>query len=165
MTEMSPGVLCPSARSDMRDARIVGMIAGEPETPRIAYLAPGVVVPDAALTALGALEPAEVFRFAAGCEEHRCAHFAAGQCSLAERVVRQLPEVVELVPRCQIRAACRWFAEQGAAACRRCPQVVTLIPPGDSPLHRAASPPVFPSQLPPDMSPEAHLSGSVAPPA
>jgi len=33
---------CPSAQPDMEDARIIGMLSGTPEEPRVAYLAPGV---------------------------------------------------------------------------------------------------------------------------
>jgi hypothetical protein len=146
---MSPrpttGLTCPSAQPDMAGARIIGVLAGTPEAPEIAYLAPDAQVDASVLHHLGPLEPTEVFRFAASCEEHRCSHFAAGRCSLARRIVEQLPEVVELLPRCQIRATCRWFAEEGSAACRRCPQVVTRIPKADDALNRAA--------LPPEMSP------------
>ena len=80
-----------------------------------------------------------MFRYAARCEEHRCGHFDGTRCSLAARIVEQLPEVVELLPRCQIRPTCRWFAERGGAACRRCPQILTMIPKGDDPINRAAA--------------------------
>ena len=29
------------------------------------------------------------------------------------------------VPRCAIRRTCRWFAQEGAAACHACPFVIT----------------------------------------
>jgi hypothetical protein len=49
-----------------------------------------------------------------------------------------LPEVVDILPACQVRRSCRWYAEQGGAACRRCPQVVTMIPKLDDALNRVA---------------------------
>lgn len=116
------------------------MIAGDPGAPGIAYLPPGVSVDESVASHLGGLSPTEVFRYGADCEEHRCAHFDGDRCSLAKRIVTQLPEVVQILPRCQIRATCRWFAEEGGAACRRCPQIVTMIPKSDNAINRVATP-------------------------
>lgn len=123
----------------MEGARIMGMLAGTAEEPRIAYLASGVTVDKTVAEHLGDLSPTQVFRYAARCEEQRCAHFDGAHCSLAARIVDQLPEVVEILPRCQIRPTCRWYAERGAAACRRCPQIVTMIPKRDDPINRVAA--------------------------
>ncbi len=136
--------MCPSAQPDMEGARIIGVVSGEPDSPQIAYLERGVEVDLSVTSQLGELAPTEVFRFAAKCETSRCCHFDGSRCALAGRIVEQLPEVVDLLPRCQIRPTCRWFAEQGGVACRRCPQIVTMIPRGDDALNRAARPgPVF----------------------
>jgi hypothetical protein len=141
MHPVAQDLTCPSAQPDMEGARIIGVIGGTPEAPQIAYLEHGVAIDESVARGLGGLEPTEVFRYAAKCERGRCSHFADGRCSLASRIVDQLPEIVDLLPRCQIRATCRWFAEQGGAACRRCPQVVTRIPKRDDALNRAATPP------------------------
>ena len=98
--------LCPSAQPDMEEARIFGLLSGTPDEPRIAYLAPGVQVDQDATVQLGAVSPTEAFRFAAVWESHRCAHFDGNQCSLGQRIVSQLPEVVDLLPVCQIRHRC-----------------------------------------------------------
>jgi len=132
--------MCPSAQPDMEGARIIGVLSGEPDAPQVAYLERGVEVDLSVTDQLGELAPSEVFRFAAKCETSRCCHFDGSRCALAGRIVNQLPEVVDLLPRCQIRPTCRWFAEQGGAACRRCPQIVTMIPRGDDALNRAARP-------------------------
>lgn len=116
------------------------MLSGSAEEPRVAYLPKGVELDVAAARSLLPQTPTKAFRFAAHCESERCLHFAAGRCSLAERVVRQLPEVVDALPPCQIRSGCRWYAEQGAAACRRCPQVITMIPRHDDAMNRVALP-------------------------
>ena len=133
-------LLCPSAQPDMEDARIIGVLGGTPDAPRIAYLPANVTIDNGVAGQLGELAPTEVFRFAAKCEEHRCAHFGGGRCSLAQRIVEQLPEIVEALPPCQVRAGCRWYAERGSAACRRCPQVITMIPKREDALNRAAMP-------------------------
>ena len=129
---------CPSAQPDMVDARVFGLISGPPEEPRISYLEQWVVVEVEALAALQPLAPTHVFRFAARCEESRCSHHDGVRCDLGRRVVEMLEPVVEAAPLCVIRPTCRWFAEQGAEACRRCPQVVTMIPEADDALNRAA---------------------------
>jgi hypothetical protein len=72
------------------------------------------------------LKPTEVFRLAATCAEHKCPHFDGADCRLATRVAKMLPPVVDSLPPCVIRKECRWFSQEGAAACMRCPQVTTL---------------------------------------
>ena len=127
----------------MAGARIIGVLDGSATEPRVAFLGPGVrLEPDAAARAAAPMPPTEVFRYAAVCEQSHCQHFGAGRCALAKRIVDQLEPVVDALPVCQIRASCRWFAEQAGAACRRCPQVLTRIRFGDDPLSRAALPPV-----------------------
>jgi hypothetical protein len=37
-----------------------------------------------------------------------------------------MPAVVDQLPPCKIRLECRWFRQEGAAACRRCPQISTV---------------------------------------
>src|SRR6266436_4777410 len=52
-------------------------------------------------------------------------HFDGTDCPLATRLVQLIPAVVESLPACRIRPHCRWFLQEGSAACRVCPQVVT----------------------------------------
>lgn len=134
------GVSCPSAQPDMEDARIFGIIGGSAEEPRVSYLKQSPVLDDKLVRRLGVLQPTQVFRYAARCEEARCAHFNGHECTLAERIVQTLEPVVDALPPCLIRSTCRWHAEQGPEACRRCPQVVTVIPRGDDKLNQAARP-------------------------
>lgn len=142
MPSTARDLTCPSAQPDMEGARIIGVLSGTPEAPQIAYVPPGITLDVDVADGLGELSSTQVFRFAATCEQHRCAHFDGARCSLAQRIVAQLPEVVDILPRCQIRPTCRWYAEEGGAACRRCPQVVTMIPKRADPLNRVAAPPV-----------------------
>lgn len=65
----------------------------------------------------------DVFRFAAPCATERCAHFAAGDCRLAAKIVEAVPEAAGALPPCRIRADCRWFVQEGKAACLRCPLI------------------------------------------
>jgi hypothetical protein len=129
-TEMAPAsrFTCPSAQPDMHEARIFGVLSGTAEEPRVAYLKQEAVIPADQRPDTGDLDPVEAFRFAARCEESRCGQFADGRCSLGRRLVEGLDPVVDALPPCTIRPSCRWHAEEGGAACLRCPQVVTLIP-------------------------------------
>jgi hypothetical protein len=122
----------------MQDARIFGVVAGAPAEPRVAYLKKKAQVTPELLAELGDVDPTRVFRYAARCENGRCAQYENGRCSLARRIVSLLPPVVHDLPSCQIRDTCRWFAEEGGAACRRCPQVVTLVPSDQNALRTAA---------------------------
>lgn len=129
---------CPSAQPDMKGARVFGVLSGSEEAPRVAYLKPGARIAQSMLARLGNVAPTQVFRFAATCEEGRCTHFDGARCKLGERVATQLVSVVDTLPPCQIRASCRWFAEQGGAVCLRCPQIVTAVS-HDDPLSRIAA--------------------------
>ena len=71
------------------------------------------------------VSPTEVFRFAAPCGAKGCIHFRDTACQIAARSTVLLDEVVTHLPKCPIRARCRWFHQEGADMCRRCPQIVT----------------------------------------
>lgn len=132
--------LCPSAQPDMEGAHVIGVIDGTPEAPRVAYLKKSATVDAATISNLGDIDPTHVFRFAAKCDQARCAHFSGERCTLGERIATMLEPVVDTLPSCQIRPNCRWHAERGPAVCLRCPQVVTMTPRDGGGLHRAALP-------------------------
>ena len=133
---------CPSARPDMTRARVFGLIGGSPAAPRVAYLSKHAVAAAFVLKDLGGIDPGKIYRFAAACAEHRCTHYDGAHCSLAERIVTTFLPVVETLPACEIRSACRWHAEQGDAICLRCPEVVTMVPRGwDAPVSSSAADP------------------------
>ena len=121
-----PGPLaCPSAAPDAEGAQLFGVVAGTVDRPETVFIGPRP--PDPGLLALAApATPAEVFRFTARCQEKGCGYFSEGRCGVAAAVVAHLPAIAEgALPRCGIRPQCRWWHEQGVAACRRCPTVVT----------------------------------------
>jgi hypothetical protein len=91
----------------------------------VAYLSQTMPVPEdvAALTA--PVPPNAVLRTAAPCAGSGCRHFSGHNCTLIERIAAALDPVVDRPPACAIRGTCRWWAEQGRAACVRCPQIVT----------------------------------------
>ena len=120
-----PRPLCPSAQPEWHGSVAIGVVGGSVHEPRVALLASPLPVTEELLALAGPVAPAEVFRFAAPCMNGACAHFARGRCELAARVVRVLPVVAEELPPCQIRPRCRWWQQEGGAACARCPQVVT----------------------------------------
>ncbi len=69
-------------------------------------------------------------RFAAPCRTGGCAQWTGSRCGVIARVLDHLAPTPELLqtgglPPCLIRQTCRWFAEQGAVACRACDLVVT----------------------------------------
>jgi hypothetical protein len=122
---MQKSTLCPSARENSPDSVIFGIAAGTVEEPRVAYLPEIQPVTDELLALAEPVTPTEVFRFAASCAEHKCAHFDGVNCRLAQRIVQGLPEVTDTLPACRVRQSCRWWLQEGKAACFRCPQVVT----------------------------------------
>jgi hypothetical protein len=118
-------LLCPSAQPDMEGCRVLGVVGGTVEAAQVAYVNEHLPVSEELLASATPLKPTEVFRFAAHCEGKACRHFDGANCNLATRIVQILPAVVDSLPACLIRPTCRWYQQEGRAACMRCPQVVT----------------------------------------
>ncbi|MFN2607910.1 MAG: nitrogen fixation protein [Acidimicrobiales bacterium] len=117
--------LCPSAQPDWDGAMVLGIVNGTVEDPRVVFLAEPQPPTDDLLALTRPVNPTEVLRIAAPCKADGCAHFDGRDCRLVAKTVALLPAVVEQLPPCRIRPRCRWWLQEGRAACRRCPAVVT----------------------------------------
>jgi hypothetical protein len=117
--------LCPSARPEVGNSAVFGIVAGTVEKPQVAYLKQVQPLTDELIALSGSVTPGEVFRVAAPCAGTGCQHFDGANCRLATRVANQLAAVSENLPPCPIRRECRWWQQEGKAACMRCPQVIT----------------------------------------
>jgi hypothetical protein len=137
---------CPSAQPDWPGAEVFAVMEGTAQAPAARYLASPVPVGDpeelAVLTA--PVTPTEAVRVAAPCRTARCGHFRDDRCTLVERVVDRLPVMLTIAPACAIRSECRWWAQEGVAACRRCPQVVTTRSTADPNWVAVCEPPGHP---------------------
>lgn len=131
---------CPSAQPEMKGAAVFAIIQGTAAEPRVAYLDRMVPLTPEVAAQAAPINPAEVFRISAPCAEHGCCHFDEGRCSLAGRLVKSAPAVVDAVPACRVRPNCVWWLQEGVEACLRCPQVVTHMY-GASVEMREAAPP------------------------
>jgi hypothetical protein len=120
-----PPPFCPSAEPHMEGSTVLGVVGGTPEQPRLAYLAEPRPVTEELLALSVPVLPTAIFRFGASCVGHACRHFDGADCRLATRIVQLLPPVVDGLPACHLRPHCRWWQQEGKAACLRCPQVVT----------------------------------------
>lgn len=118
--------LCPSAQPGMDRCTVLGVVRRDGPNPILEYLREPLPATPEILGMAAPLKPIEVFRLAATCAEHKCPHFDGTDCRLAARVVRILPAVVDKLPPCIIRQRCRWYAQEGGAACRRCPEITTV---------------------------------------
>ena len=125
-------LLCPSAQPEMADAQILGVISAAADEPRVAYLNERVAATPELLAQAAPAAPGEIFRLAARCETSRCTHFDGKQC----------------LPPCIIRRSCRWYRQEGRAACARCPQIVTRNDHPDERLKNVAGMPIVPSAHP-----------------
>ena len=136
--------LCPSAQPDMVGSKVFGVVGGTAEAPEVAYLAEPQPVTDELLALARPVTPTEVFRIAAPCSGGGCKHFSAEQskCNLVEKTVRWASGGVEKLPACSIRPDCKWWQQEGRAACMRCPQVVTDRFQAPAAIAKAADPTV-----------------------
>lgn len=114
---------CPSARAEPGN-----IVYGRVNDGHVERLGTPLEVTAEFVEAVSANGPAEQrFRFAGTCREGRCAQWTGTGCGVIERVLREIsPEAQETaLPRCFLRAHCRWFAQRGASACSACALVVT----------------------------------------
>jgi hypothetical protein len=118
--------LCPSAQPGMDNCRILGVVQQDGPASRLVYLNEILPATNDVLALSAPLKPTEVYRLSANCAEHKCPHFDGADCQLATRIVQLLPAVVDNLPPCTIRKDCRWFSQEGAAACHRCPEITTV---------------------------------------
>lgn len=132
---------CPSARPEQPGAIAFGVRVGEEAGARIGYLSELVPVDDELLALAEPATPLEVFRFGAPCAQRGCAHFRSGKCTLVERIVESVPIAVSIAPACSLRSRCKWWDQEGVAACLRCPAVVTSESGAKAELAAAAEPP------------------------
>ena len=118
--------LCPSAQPGMDQCRVLGVVQRDGPAPMLQYLNEYLPATPEVLASSAPLKSTEVFRLAATCAEHKCPHFDGRDCRLATRIVQILPAAVETLPPCIIRKQCRWYSQEGGAACRRCPEITTV---------------------------------------
>lgn len=116
---------CPSAQPSQAGSQVFGIVGGTAQQPQMKPLKQSQPVTEELLNLASPVAPTEVFRFHAPCAESECAHFDGAHCQLVQRIVNLLPTVSEVAPPCPIRGQCRWWQQEGMAACQRCPQVVT----------------------------------------
>jgi hypothetical protein len=125
-TAATAPIMCPSMTTIGPDTQVFGVLtqAAEGEF-QVGYLDVPLPITDELLGAIAPAKASEVFRVASPCIEYACKHFDGADCQLGKRIATMLDPVVAALPRCGIRPRCRWFRQEGPAACLRCPQVAT----------------------------------------
>jgi len=118
---------CPSGRC-RTGAVLVGIVGPDG---RVGYVNPAMPIDDEFVArARTGRTPESRFRFGEPCAEGRCAQWAGDHCGLIEEFLASPKAEAATsgsrtpLPRCSIRASCRWFRERGPDACAICPLVV-----------------------------------------
>ncbi|MCU1264654.1 MAG: hypothetical protein JWM21_972 [Acidobacteria bacterium] len=133
-------LMCPSAQPEMEGSVVLGVLEDTTEGRRLAWVEEPLPVTPELLSLTGEVDPRNIFRFAATCEEQKCAHFDGKDCQLATRIVQILPIAIDSLPPCRIRPECRWYQQEGKAACFRCPEIVTHMDHPSAEMVQAATP-------------------------
>ncbi|HEX4184011.1 MAG TPA: hypothetical protein VHY34_12210 [Caulobacteraceae bacterium] len=119
---------CPSAPPE-EGSFLLGVVSGHGE---VAYLNPHVPVTLEMLEAFSrkGVPVENRMRFGCDCAEHDCVQWKGkgqeGRCGLIDHALEALHVEggLEALPRCGIRATCRWFAQHDRRACAVCPQII-----------------------------------------
>lgn len=123
--EADAPVMCPSAQPHMEGAFVFGVLGGTMEERRVGYLPQRVPLTEEVAALAGPVRPTEVFRIAAPCAGSGCLHFDGHDCRLATKLVQLMPSVSTALPACTVRPDCRWWKQEGKAACMVCPAIRT----------------------------------------
>ncbi|MGW3150702.1 hypothetical protein ACWDG1_39880 [Streptomyces sp. NPDC001177] len=114
---------CPSGAAYAPESVVLGVRAGTDG--RVSYLAEPVPAAEVLPLVPPDIEPRRVLRFASHCVAE-CVNRRGTDCTLIERVVAAYPAAASgPLPQCHLRADCKWWAQAGIAACRRCPAIAT----------------------------------------
>jgi len=124
----------------MPDAVVLGVVRELEGWSFVHHLAEPLPVTPAILELAGDAPAGQVFRFAARCAEHTCAHFDGEQCRLATKLVRSSLDRAPTLPPCKMRKDCRWHAQEGNAACFVCPLILSETATPATELAQAADP-------------------------
>ena|SRR5690242_17949616 len=118
--------LCPSSRYT-ESARLLGV---RQEDGKVSILPDPLQVDESFGQYLSEdLKPEQSFRFVNKCMESGCKQWTKKGCGIAIRAISFLDQVnpVEELPACSIRKECRWHQQEGSAACKICPYIITDI--------------------------------------
>jgi hypothetical protein len=116
---------CPSAQAHQTASAVIGVVSRQDGKPQVTLLPQPVSLQSVAHLIPDTIPVTEVLRLAAPCAERHCSHFNDHHCTLASRIVSRLQAVVDRLSPCALRPSCRWWHQEGPAACHRCPQIVT----------------------------------------
>jgi hypothetical protein len=115
---------CPSAPA-RAGASLLAIMGSDG---RLAHVSPPIPVDEAFVAAASRHgRPEARMRFTAPCLREGCAQWTGSSCGVIEEVLATgaHEDQPARLPRCDIRSGCRWYRQEGGAACRACPLVVT----------------------------------------
>jgi hypothetical protein len=115
---------CPSAPAQAGSSLLA--IVGSDG--RLAHVSPPIPIDEAFVAAASRRGAPEArMRFTAPCVREQCAQWTGSSCGVIEQVLATgaHEDQPTRLPRCAIRSDCRWYRQEGGAACRACPLVLT----------------------------------------
>ena len=119
-------ILCPSSRAQT-GARLLGI---RQEDGRVAILPEPLKIDESFIDISNQLATAEQqFRFTNKFVESGCKQWTGQRCGVADNLIQasQSLKLETTLPKCGIRGQCRWYHQNGAAACKICPLVITEV--------------------------------------
>lgn len=134
---------CPSA-PPVPGSKLLGVVG---ENGRVGIISPPLPLTDEHIAALdGEVPPATTrLRFTAPCVERACIQWHSGRCRVAEQLAGDQPDMLPslatndteaetnmVLPACDLRPHCRWYAQEGPTICHTCTFVVTTTYPHEA---------------------------------
>ncbi|MBS1563248.1 MAG: hypothetical protein JST39_02615 [Bacteroidetes bacterium] len=119
---MKSSFLCPSAPL-YPGSKLLGIVKGDNT---VDILEEPLEVDDQFVASANTGKAAgQKFRFVNKCLKSGCEQWTGDTCGVIKRVIDAIDEKLlqDELPACSIRSSCRWFDQEGAAACKACTMV------------------------------------------
>jgi hypothetical protein len=115
---------CPSMLPGLARGVIAKVVRNDE---RLRFLAEEIPVPAALPLAVDSETVLKRARFVGACRTDECGHWTGVTCRLGHAIASVEIQSSSKVAPCAIRSSCRWFKENGSAACAPC-QHVRYVP-------------------------------------
>lgn len=139
---------CPSGDPNAPETVVLGVQSYE--RGEVTYLAQPIPAAEALSLVPEGIAPSRILRFASHCDA-KCSNRVGDDCGLINRMLAIPVAAAEsgeaAVPRCHLRAHCKWWEQVGTQACLRCPAVSTLHSANDEFGELVANPATTKEQL------------------
>ncbi|MDB5282471.1 MAG: hypothetical protein JWO06_1546 [Bacteroidota bacterium] len=122
-------ILCPSSKC-AEGSKLIGLVKEDGHVDMLET--PLEITEDFIKAAAEGRNPQSRFRFSNNCVQGACKQWTGSRCGVVDGILDHVAQgktkvEVQAIKDCAIRPVCRWYNQNGLAACEICPLVITDV--------------------------------------